>query len=194
MAGTRSVTLTLSGHVELAAALAQFDKSVQRGIQRKILAAVGQKNISEIRKRTPRSRITETSEGWSAATRQRRAGNRDALRRSLNKNVSAKWDSSAEMAAKGVLGVTVRHLYPGARGSKGKPIGPHAHLIEHGHVGVFWGQRASVGWVPAYPYFWEGVAAARPQIKSLVKTRGKKIIEDTRKRLAAKLLKKGAKG
>jgi hypothetical protein len=178
-----SMSTTMTGVNQLAAAMKSLNTSVKRGIQRKILAAVASKYVSEIKKRTPRSRITGTSEGWSAATRERRAGIKDALRRSLNKNPSSKWSSAGRLRSQGVLGITVRHLYPGARGAKGKPIGPHAHLVESGHDAVFWGHEG--GRVEAQPYFWEGVRIAQPQVKAIVKQKSRILIAKARAKAAA---------
>ena len=189
--GSQAARIEIQGAIELIKGLDTMTESLQRSIRRKIINAVSTEIIKQIRQRAPRSRRTGTQDKWSRTTRERRACVRDALARSLDKNPSSKWRKAAKARKNGIIGVTVRHLYADAMNKRsGKPIAPHSHLVEHGHRGVFWGK--STGTVGPHPYFWLGVRAALPQLKSIALNKGRAALETARNK-ANKIARGGRK-
>jgi len=124
--------------------LAQMEKSynvlsdsLKRNIQRKMLTAVATAIKSEYRKDTPQSSKTGSYKLWSKTIAARRTGGRNQLKKAIKSKPSSKWKNKQELARRGILGVTAGYDY--TRG--GMKSAPYAHLVNDGHVAVYWGRR-----------------------------------------------------
>ena len=124
--------------------LANMDKaykvlsdSLKRNIQRKILTAVGTGIKKEYRTRTPQSSKTGSYTKWSKATAANRVGGKNQLKKAIKSKPSSKWKNKRELARRGILGVTAGYDY--TRG--GAKSAPYAHLVNDGHVAVYWGRH-----------------------------------------------------
>ena len=111
--------------------------SLKRNVQRKILTAVATSIKSEYRKKTPQSSKTGSYKLWSKATAARRTGGANQLKKSIKSKPSSKWKNKQELARRGILGVTAGYDY--TRGAA--KAAPYAHLVNDGHVGVYWGRK-----------------------------------------------------
>ena len=148
--------------------LQSLTPSLRRSVERKVITAAGSGYNSHLRKQTPQSRKTGTSEKWSASTKAVRGSQKDALRRSIVVKKSTKWNNPSKWRKAGVIGATIGHAY-----RNNEVIGPHAHLVNAGHRGYYWSNEDSGRRVHGTGYLTQAVktgtqaAAAKMRAKSV---------------------------
>lgn len=158
--------------------LANMDKayqvlsdSLKRNIQRKILTAIGTGIKKEYRLRTPQSSKTGSYMKWSKATAANRVGGKNQLKKAIKSKPSSKWKNKRELARRGILGITAGYDY--TRG--GAKSAPYAHLVNDGHVAVYWGHRGG-GRVEGIHWQKPARQAAATKSKSIVAAKAKQAL------------------
>ena len=125
----------------------QFDAlpaTLQRRVLRQAITAGGTAVARAIRKAAPK-------------------GETGNLKKAVKKKPSSKWRRSRALSALGVIGTAVGHDWN---------IGPHAHLVEHGHKAIYWG-KASADRVPAVNYFFNAVRRVKGEVRSKITAKAK---------------------
>ena len=145
--------------------------SLKRNIQRKILTAVGTSIKKEYRIRTPQSSKTGSYMKWSKATAANRVGGKNQLKKAVVTKPSSKWKNKRQLAARGILGITAGYDY--TRG--GAKSAPYAHLVNDGHVAVYWGRRGG-GRVAGIHWQKEARRAAAAKSRGIVAAKAKQAI------------------
>ena len=157
-------------------ALDTLPLTLQRQVLRHAINKAGVKIAGEIRKATPRSKLTGTTLKLSSKSAKSRGGRGlDHLKKSVARKPSSKWRNNP--ARKGIIGVTVGH----DQNKKGN----HAHLLALGHKAVYWGRRTSER-VKADQYFKVTWRKTKPKL-------AKMITNDVKKKLAQVVAKNAAK-
>lgn len=157
-------------------ALDTLPLTLQRQVLRHAINKAGVKIAGEIRKATPRSKLTGTTLKLSNESAKKRGGRGlDHLKKSTDRKPSSKWRNNP--ARKGIIGVTVGH-------DQNKQ-GNHAHLLALGHKAVYWGKRTSER-VKADEYFKKTWTKTKPRL-------AKMITNDVKKKLAQVVAKNAAK-
>lgn len=167
---------------------AALTDSLQREVQRKIITAVGTGMKKEYRKRTPRSKLTGTTKLWSEKTKDRRNIWDDTLKKALVSKPSSKWRNKKQLAQKGIVGVTVGYDY--TRGHT--RAANYAHLVNDGHVAVYWGRRGG-GRVAGIHWQKPAMEAAAANSRSIVAAKAKQAITAAVIKAAKKSAKKANK-
>lgn len=152
-------------------AYAVLNDSLKRNVERKILTAVATSIKKEYRTRTPQSSKTGTHKGWSKATAGRRTGGKNQLKKSIKSKPSSKWKNKQALARRGILGVTAGYDY--TRG--GAKAAPYAHLVNDGHVAVYWGRKGG-GRVAGIHWQKEARQAAAARSRGIVAAKAKQAI------------------
>jgi hypothetical protein len=125
----------------------------------------------EYRKLTPRSKLTKTTRLWSEKTKDRRNIWDDTLKKSLVSKPSSKWKGKSGLREKGILGITAGYDY-----TKGKVrAAPYAHLVNDGHVAVYWGRRGG-GRVAGIHWQEKAQRAAATTAAAIIKAKAKQAI------------------
>ena len=157
-------------------ALDTLPASLQREVLRKVISKAGVKVAGEIRKATPRSKLTGTTLKLSNKSAKNRGGRGlDHLKKSVARKPSSKWKNNP--ARKGIIGVTVGH-------DQNKQ-GNHAHLLALGHKAVYWDRRTSER-VKADEYFKKTWKKTLPKVAKMIE-------QDVKKKLAQVVAKNAAK-
>jgi len=158
--------------------LAQMEKafhvlsdSLKRNVQRKILTAVATEIKKQYRINTPQSSKTGTYKLWSKTIAARRNGGKNQLKKAIKSKPSSKWKNKQELARRGILGVTAGYDY--TRG--GMKSAPYAHLVNDGHVAVYWGRRGG-GRVAGIHWQKSARAAAAAKSRTIVLSKAKKAV------------------
>lgn len=166
-----AISISPSDFTKLNKSFSSLGDSLQREVDRKILNAVATGIKKEYRKRTPRSKITRTTRLWSEKTKDRRNVWFDTLKKAIVSKPSSKWRNKKALREKGILGTTAGYDY-----SKGKVrAAPYAHLVNDGHVAVYWGRRGG-GRVKGVNWQEPARKAAIVNVKSIVKAKAKQAI------------------
>tara|TARA_R110000765_G_scaffold102799_1_gene191757 strand:- start:7606 stop:8163 length:558 start_codon:yes stop_codon:yes gene_type:complete len=145
--------------------------SLKRNVQRKILTAVATEIKKEYRKNTPQSSRTGSYKAWSKATADRRNGGANQLKKSIKSKPSSKWKNKQELARRGILGVTAGYDY--TRGAA--KAAPYAHLVNDGHVAVYWGRKGG-GRVKGINWQREAQEAAAMKSRGIVLVKARKAV------------------
>lgn len=157
-------------------ALDTLPASLQRQVLRQVISKAGVKIAGEIRKATPRSKLTGTTLKLSSESARARGGRGlDHLKKSVARKPSSKWRNNP--ARKGIIGVSIGHDQ--------QKQGNHAHLLALGHKAVYWGRRTTER-VKADEYFKKTWKKTMPQVAKMIQ-------QDVKKKLASVVAKNAAK-
>jgi hypothetical protein len=148
------------------ASFKKLTPSLQRQVTRKVVGAMSTLLKGEYRKRTPRSKLTGThllkgkTKQWG--------GGKDQLKKAITDKRSPKWKNQAAIRKAGIIGVAAGYDY-----TKGSPkAANYAHLVNDGHVAVYWGNRGG-GIVKGLHWQKVARAAAASKGKSVVASKAK---------------------
>lgn len=160
--------------------------TLQREVHRKMLRAAASAIKKEYRKRAPSGHKTGTSWRQSEDTRLERDGinarTKNQLKKSLVDKPSSKWSTKRKLARAGIIATKVGHRY-----TKGDPKSArYAHLVNFGHVAVYWGNRSG-GRVKGIHYQEEAQMASKRPVAAAVKVKAKQAIKVAAKKARAKM-------
>jgi len=129
--------------IEQQTSMLKVSDKVQKLIVRDAIRLMGTKVKGEIRKNTPRSKITGTTLKLSRKSALARGGRGlDHLKKSIADKPSSQWKNSPER--RGIIGTAIGH-------DKQKQ-GFHSHLVQEGHRAAFW-SKTITGHVQGIDYF-----------------------------------------
>jgi hypothetical protein len=139
-----------------------LSKNLKLNIERKILTAVATGIEREYRTRTPQSSITGSYKIWSESTAAQRAGGK-ILKKAIKSKPSSKWKNGRALATRGILGVTTGY------------VSKYAHLVNDGHVAVYWGRKGG-GRVAGIHWQRAARKAATAKSRAIVLAKAKKAV------------------
>jgi hypothetical protein len=108
---------------------------------------------------------------------------KNRLRKSLADKPSSKWSTKRELARAGIIATKVGHRY-----TKGDPKSArYAHLVNDGHVAVYWGHRGG-GRVKAIKYQNEAQRASKAPVKMAAILKGRQAVKAAAEKARQKML------
>jgi hypothetical protein len=160
--------------------------SLQRQVHRKMLRAAATAIKKQYRNRSPQGSKTGSTDLMSDDLKAKRGGVKNRLRKSLADKPSSKWSTKRELARAGIIATKVGHRY-----TKGDPKSArYAHLVNDGHVAVYWGHRGG-GRVKAIKYQNEAQRASIAPVKAAAVAKGRDAVIAAAKKARQKMLQVG---
>ena len=164
----------------------ELTDSLQRQVQRKMLKAASTAIKKEYRKRTPIGRKTGTTALMSKKSKRYRGEHKNRLKSALVDKTSGKWRNKRSLAKRGILRIVVGYNYSVV--TKGNvTMASYAHLVNDGHVAVYWGHRGG-GRVKGTKHENEAIKAAKIPVKLAVIAKSKQAIQEAAKKARQKML------